>query len=384
MTDDPRLAEARDTPIADVAERLAIPELKRHSRELVGPCPSCGGKDRFSINPDRGVYNCRSCGGGDVIGLVRLVMACSFADALSWLVGEKPVEIDPAEEERRAKLRAEKKAKAEVHAAREREKAIKAARAIWAEGRAAAGSAVADYLACRGMPDWLCSAPPTCLRYHPALRYTVPSKDGRGWDVIHTGPAMLAAVLAPDGSLTAVHRTWIDVTQPKGKAVITGHDGTQLEVKKILGSKKGCAIRLVPRESFKTLIMGEGIETTLSAFVAAGQSSPATFWAGIDLGNMAGRRILRGEGMKYRGIPDLEEREGEESPHGFLPPPWVTRLIFIQDGDSEPRSTTAKLQAGLRRAKHFNPALRIQIAHPGEGMDLNDVLMNSKDADAND
>jgi hypothetical protein len=219
------------------------------------------------------------------------------------------------------------------------------------------------------MPASICDAPPAGLRFHPALRYTVPAS-GQGWDVIHTGPAMLAAVLAPNGALTGVHRTWIDPSRPKGKALIAGPDGASLQVKKILGSKKGGAIRLAGPLQMDTLIMGEGIETTLSACAAVPALDGVAFWAGVDLGNMAGRRILSGPGMKYRGIPDLSDSDA------FVPPPWIKRLIYIQDGDSEPRATRAKLLAGLRRAKHFNPNLRIQIAHAGEGMDLNDVLMS--------
>jgi hypothetical protein len=52
--------------------------------------------------------------------------------------------------------------------------------------------------------------------------------------------------------------------------------------------------------------------------------------------------------------------------------------VFIQDGDSEPRLTRAKLLAGLRRAKANNPELRISIVHAGEGRDLNDVLMEEE------
>lgn len=370
MADDIRLIEAQAIPIDDIADRLVIPDLKRAGRELVGPCPVCGGRDRFGINIDRGVFNCRQCGGGDGIKLVQLVQGCDFKLALAWLVGEADVSIDPAEARRREERARATKAARDAHAAKERDRAIAAARAIWAEGKPAARTAVADYLSVRGMPAWLHDAPPACLRFHPALRYTVPSQSGQGYDVIHTGPAMLAAVQAPDRSLIGVHRTWIDPSRPKGKALIAGADGEPLQVKKILGSKKGGAIRLVGPTTIDTLIMGEGIETTLSAYAAGSHVSSAAYWSGVDLGNMAGRRILRGEGMMYRGIPDLEDGDA------FVPPPWIKRLVFIQDGDSEPKATRAKLLAGLRRAKHFNPGLQIQIAHAGDGMDLNDVLMD--------
>lgn len=59
--------------------------------EFVGPCPKCGGTDRFSINTTENVWNCRGCRGdatGDVIGLVRHLDGCSFEEAVSRLAGE--------------------------------------------------------------------------------------------------------------------------------------------------------------------------------------------------------------------------------------------------------------------------------------------------------
>lgn len=367
--DDPRLQEARAIPIEEVANRLGLADLKRAGRELVGPCPVCGGRDRFGISPDRGVFNCRQCGGGDAIKLVELIEGCDFKAALSWLVGERDLQIDPAEAARR---KAAAQAVADQRAARsakERQYAIDAANRIWREGLPARGTPVAEYLAARGLPADLCCMPPACLRFHPALRYTVPSQSGQGYDVVHTGPAMLAEICGPDGVMIGVHRTWIDPSRPKGKALIVGSDGAPLQVKKILGSKKGGAIRLAGSKA-RTMVMGEGIETTLTACAAAGFDAPVYFWAGVDLGNMAGRRVLRGKGMKYAGIPDLDD------PDAFVPPHWLRRLVFIQDGDSDPKLTRAKLEAGLRRAKHFNPDLHIQIAHAGAGVDLNDVLMD--------
>ncbi|OLS53774.1 primase-helicase zinc-binding domain-containing protein [Rhodovulum sulfidophilum] len=71
--EDPRLAEARALPIGEVAERLGIAGLKPpQAIERVGPCPVCGGRDRFGINTARNVFNCRHCGGGDAIALVGL------------------------------------------------------------------------------------------------------------------------------------------------------------------------------------------------------------------------------------------------------------------------------------------------------------------------
>ena len=65
------VAKARAVPIEREIERRAI-KLNGNGRERVGPCPKCGGDDRFSINTAKGVWNCRGCDdGGDVIALVE-------------------------------------------------------------------------------------------------------------------------------------------------------------------------------------------------------------------------------------------------------------------------------------------------------------------------
>lgn len=373
MQEDPRIQQALEKSIADIADKLEIADLKPASGELVGPCPRCGGDDRFSINPQRGVFYCRKeCGPhckGDVIALVRFVRDATFHEALEWLVGPRQ-ELSPAERreiERKAEANRRARAEAEAHMRRQ---AIAAARDIWSKSTDAEGSLVRDYLARRAITQQLLPAMPRCLRFMADCPYTVPDEEHRGrWRVVHRGPAMIAAVQGPQGDLTAVHRTWIDLGQPSGKAVITDplKRRKDLPAKKVLGSKKGGAIRLSSPMNATTLIMGEGIETTLSGRVSERHRSVSAFWAGVDLGNMAGRRKL-GEGQKYAGIPDLDDEEA------FVPPAQITRLIFIQDGDSEPRLTRAKLEAGLRRAKIKRPGLTGAIVFPGEGLDLNDVL----------
>lgn len=368
-SDDDRLREAQSIPIMDIAEQLQVEDLARAGREWVGPCPrpGCGGTDRFSINPDLGVYNCRACGGGDGIALVRMVLGCDFPSAISYLVGEKRIELSDEERERRRRDREKRRERDEANANAAREKARRQARRIWLDGRPALGSPVEDYLAIRGFPLRDFPQVARLLRYHPDLRYMVAVSGQKEWQEVHRGPAMLAAVQRPDNKFSAVHRTWIDLDRPKGKALIE-HGGETLKSKKSWGPVKGCAIRLFTPENADTLIMGEGIETTLTS-LRIGDGS-AAYWAGISLGNMAGKRILKGKGMKYAGVPDLSDDRA------FLPPPWVRRLVFIKDGDSEPKSTRAKLLAGLRRARDLMPACeRIQIVHADDGCDLNDMLL---------
>ena len=120
------------------------------------------------------------------------------------------------------------------------------------------------------------------------------------------------------------------------------------------------------------MIMAEGVETTLSALIAETLPRRHAYWCGVDLGNMAGR-MQRGPGLKYAGLPDMDDADA------WVPPAWVRRLVFVQDGDSDPKLTRAKLQAGLRRAMIKRPGLRGSIVHAGKGRDLNDILMGQRD-----
>ncbi|MFQ6553412.1 hypothetical protein AAD018_013830 [Aestuariibius insulae] len=363
QADDERLFEARLIPIKEIADRLKIEGLKPASHELVGPCPKCGGTDRFAIHPDDGVFNCRACGGGDGIRLVEHVLNCSFREAMDWLVGERQVELTGAEKaERKAAHEAAEQRRQET-AARKRADAIRMARALWAEGCIFSGSTAETYLTMRGIEF---DTPPPALRFHPNLRY-MHMIDGQ-WTELHRGPAMLAAILAPSGQLIGVHRTWMDLSSPKSKwKVIIEHDGKMLDAKKVLGSKKGGAIRLTRLDKPSVLVMGEGIETTSTAMVAR-PLPVADYWCGVDLGNMSGR-MRKVQGKRYSGLPDLNDE------NAFLPPPWTKRLIYLMDGDSDPRMTRAKLESGLKRAIAHRADLRAQIVHAGEGVDLNDVLI---------
>ena len=62
---------------ADWQSRAADLGLKRNGKGLVGPCPSCGGEDRFSVadKDGRAVFNCRQCK-----GFADILKAVGFAD----------------------------------------------------------------------------------------------------------------------------------------------------------------------------------------------------------------------------------------------------------------------------------------------------------------
>jgi hypothetical protein len=359
-------AEAVAIPVASLIERLGIAGLRQVSGEMVGPCPLCGGRDRFAIKLSNCYFLCRQCGikGMDQITLVREVLSLGYADALGWLCGDMPAEIDPAEMERRRKKAKASQKRQDEYAEKARKRARRDARDIWRRSVPALGTDVVGYLERRGITKSLLGDLPPVLRFLPDHPYV--KRIGGQTVTAHRGPAMIAIIQRADGRGSAVHQTWLDLDQIKGKAEIV-HKGDRLDAKLVRGSKKGGAIRLLTPTDPQTLIMGEGIETTLSALVAA-PVPRAAYWAGVDLGNMSGR-MRRIEGVKHSGIPDMTDSEA------FVPPPWVKRLIFIMDGDSAPKMTRAKLESGLKRAMACRPGLVGQIVQAGKGVDLNDVLM---------
>lgn len=364
---DGRRDEAALIPLDEVVSRLNIQGLRRNGPELTGPCPVCGGRDRFSVHVKRGVWNCRICAkGGDGLALVQHVMACDFPGALDFLCGAQIRERDPVRE---AQLRrkAEEKARRDAEAAaRYRARAIEDALRIWRSAGPGAGTPAEAYLAARGIrfpAGW-----PPSLRFLPHHAYQ--KRIGKRSVTLHSGPCMIAAVQAPTREIRAVHQTWIDPTRPGQKAAITDPKGAAMPAKMVRGSKKGGAIRLSAWSDCGRLVMGEGIETTAS-IMCAGIYPSATYWAGVDLGNMGGRQTGRNT-----GAPDLADAEA------FVPPEACRELVFLMDGDSDPAATEAKLLAGIRRAKHARPGLSGLIVRAPAGADFNDVWREMQAHDA--
>jgi hypothetical protein len=386
---------ARDADILDVALRPPVgAKLKRAGREQVGPCPRCGGEDRFAVNRSKRKFICRGAGGGDVIAMVQHVCAVQFLAACEIINGEpmpsagrqvSAAEIREAAEQREAG-RAKRDAEREAEQEKYRETTRHSAFAIWQRGAPFEDSPAETYLReCRGikdLPDRL------KLRFAPDLPYfegcTI---DDRGFKVprlVHRGPAMLAPIVEPlTGKFRAVHRTWIDLDQPNGKArVLDPQTGKLLDAKKGLGSKQTNVVRLVHiSERPGRLYIGEGIETVLSVWYALHKRSGAdllgaAFWSASDLGNLAGKasgtvphpadKAAAGRPTRVSGpVPDLTSR-------AIAVPDSVTDVILLGDGDSDRFITHCAL---ARAAKRFALTGRtVRCAWAPDGMDFNDLL----------
>jgi hypothetical protein len=138
---------------------------------------------------------------------------------------------------------------------------------IWLESRQLErGDPVDRYLTGRGIVLAELGRAPGALRFHPNLWN---SQTKRSW------PAMVAAITAPDGAITAVHCTWL-AADPIAvtKAPIPDRHGPTGGAKRTLGPYRGGCVHLWRGDSGKRwsemreneiLMVGEGIEDTLSA-----------------------------------------------------------------------------------------------------------------------
>jgi CHC2 zinc finger len=91
------VAEARAVDIAHYASGRLDLRLTPCKGGYIGPCPECGGEDRFVITSThkKKLFRCRGCqkarrknAAGDVIKLVMFLDGCTFNDAVEKLTGK--------------------------------------------------------------------------------------------------------------------------------------------------------------------------------------------------------------------------------------------------------------------------------------------------------
>lgn len=207
---------------------------RRHLVNRHGPCPLCGGSDRFRFDDKNGSgsYFCSGCGPGDGMKLAILWTGLDFATCaarVDELCGH--VEATPGDTTTDAERAA---------------RALRRLRKIGSQLQPVGDlDPVAHYLRRRGIKH----PPRDFLRYHPALGYYNQGYQG-------DYPAMIAAFRRPDGGIESFHATYLTAD---------GHKASVNPAKKALGAVQGlagCAIRL--SEVVDHIGIAEGIETALS------------------------------------------------------------------------------------------------------------------------
>lgn len=210
----------------------------QHLRNRHGPCPVCGGKDRFRFDDKdgRGTWFCSQCGSGDGFALLHKLHGWDFrkaAQEIDSILGTVPA--------------------GPVKAERSEESKLLALRRVWKQSRAVTqGDPVWRYLHVRTGIE----AIPADLRFHPGLPYR--DKDGRDQG---KHPAMVALLRDPAGEGVSLHRTYLN--EAGGKAAVD-------QPKKIMPGKalNRAAVRLSGVGTYVGI--SEGIETALAASVRFG------------------------------------------------------------------------------------------------------------------
>ena len=242
MIDADHIARARDVRLEDELARRGV--KLRGAIERCGPCPSCGGVDRFAINTRNQIWNCRGCGrGGDVLALVQHIDGVSFAGAVETLSGDRI--------ERPQVVRRERQESPDEY---ERRQATKA-KWLWSLHKPIIGSPAETYL--REARHYSGPLPATSLGYLPA-------RD----EHLH---AMIAAYGI--GEITAVHLTKL-APDGMGKA---GTDKDKITVASPLSKP----IVLAPPNDLLGIAVTEGIEDALSVHEATGLGAWAAGAAGF-------------------------------------------------------------------------------------------------------
>ncbi|MCA1298021.1 toprim domain-containing protein [Stappia indica] len=205
-------------------------------RDRHGPCPICGGKNRFRYdNRDgNGTFICNQCGAGDGLSLAMKFTGRPFievAPQIDRILGNERFERDaPKAEYRPDQIRAWLR---EV-----------AAQTV----RVEPGDVVDRYLQARGIGE---------EHYPKALRTAKGLRDGKGG----VRPAMVATVQGPDGANVTLHRTYL---RPDGLAKAEMDSPRKMMPGDI---PDGSAVRLCDDFAGGALGIGEGIETCMSAAV---------------------------------------------------------------------------------------------------------------------
>lgn len=394
------VAEARAGSFARAMQLCGFAPRKGSDKgnDIAGPCPACGGRDRFAVHLVKRKFNCRNCEakGGDALSLALVGEHVSFVQACEELAGrERPQRVAAETDEEKAARKARREALdrriAEEQAEREREqdryreRERAACRRIWESGRAPSEARLGRYLAGRRL-----LLPTTALirEADDVAFFHGEEVDEHGRSqprVIYRGPAQLAAMLDNAGEMVGLHITHL-LPDWSGKVeLFDPESGEALNPKKMRGSKKGSHIvlRQAPADmagrSRRRLFMGEGIETVCqvgTSLKRVGRLDPLDlFWATGDLGNLGGDAVGTIAHPTLKTPKGRPQRLSSAVPNMDAPaiaiPPEVTHLCLLGDGDSEPFLTRTTLERG--RARYARPGLQIAIAMAPTGEDFNSM-----------
>lgn len=296
---------------ANVLASLGIGES--FLRKKPGPCPACGGRDRFSFDnrTGHGDYFCRGCEPGDGFKLLMRVHGWDFAHARIRVMEAAGI----SEREDREEIRRVEREEPEKVVARPTRRVEILVRECC---RIEDCEPAVAYLRSRAL--WPLPKGYR-LRAHPSVPYFEEAK------MVGRYPAIVGQVRDIAGELVTAHVTYLT---PAGSK-LADRDPRKLLSK--LTNREGCAVRLL--DAGEDLGIAEGIETAFSA----ARIHRVPTWAAIN-------RVLLAK---------------------FEPPEGVKQLVIFADPDAE------GLEAAGRLIERMQGRVRCSLKVP-RGGDWNDVL----------
>lgn len=303
-----------------ILREIGLPEKALRNRH--GPCPMCGGKDRFRFDDKdgNGTWFCNNqlCGNGKGIALVMKFLGVDFKEAckrIDEIIGNIPIMPTKSGQHPNDAHKRE-----EMAALWKRSKPI--------DERDAAGL----YLTARtGLVIY-----PPMLRFAADERYV---EDGARptWHPVMVAKVEPSDVAAAAGETAAIHRTYLDGRG--GKAEVP-------QARKMLGTMPtGAAVRLMEHD--EVLGIAEGIETALSAALLF----RVPVWAALN------SSLLQ----------------------DWNPPANVETVFVFGDNDPKYGGQAAAMALGHRLAVDQRRKLHVNVEIPAVlGQDWNDVLLNRR------
>jgi putative DNA primase/helicase len=288
-----------------------------------GPCPFCGGKDRYRWrDKNGGAWLCRQCpesGGRWTSGFEMLMKHMNytrFRDAADHVRAH----FNGAAVNRGAPVRPAPKEASPI----DRERNVRRMTSIWNAARDISPGDPVDLYLKRRVPglDFM----PQMVRYHPALDYWAPPDGPQDRpSLLGRFPAMVAKALDPKGAFVQIHKTYL--TKDGAKAPVPVVKKTERGM-----GVNGFAVPMMPVLG-DTLGFAEGIESAL---------------AGAMVRRIPVWPCLNGPSMAASDIPEALLDQ-------------VERVVIFADHDELKALTSAK-STGVRRLRSAGSYYAEQLA----------------------